>query len=172
MLALEDPASAERTRWRIAVAGVDRLLTDAGVDLTTKRDIVASSRNGRARNLAVQPTAKQLAAAYRPVRAVVDRILRRDYTVCDVNGPLECCLSDRSERSASAWSSLRQRVMNGNQATGFTAIIGSIVHMHVNRVLASEHNRTEFLIYDYLTQSYTSRLARERSRPVSPGVER
>ncbi|PYP91922.1 MAG: hypothetical protein DMG65_05640 [Candidatus Angelobacter sp. Gp1-AA117] len=41
-------------------------------------------------------------------------------------------------------------------------LAGSYVHMHLNRIFRSTHNVQEMVLYDFLTRTYDSVMARQK----------
>lgn len=57
----------------------------------------------------------------------------------------------------------------GKLAGPLTDLASSYVHMHVNRLIRASRRAHELVLYDFLSQLYDSRLAREaRSGSNSP----
>jgi thiopeptide-type bacteriocin biosynthesis protein len=51
----------------------------------------------------------------------------------------------------------------GRLTTGRDELATALVHMHVNRMLASDQRAQELVLYDFLARSYASQLARARA---------
>jgi thiopeptide-type bacteriocin biosynthesis protein len=153
----EEPADI---RWQLALPGMDRLMEDLGLSLEE-------------RLLALEPVA---AAFRREFRSTPDleralgkkhRALGKDVEVllrgtAEDAGPLAAFsrhFRARSQALKPLGEALRQTEARGALRRPLTEIVGSLLHMHVNRMLRAYHRPHEVVLYDLLLRQYRSRKA-------------
>lgn len=152
---------AAEARWRIAFAGVDRLLGDLGLDAAGKRAVARAARAGLGRRFAVDVLlARQLGERYRKERGGLGSLLD---PACDAGSPLSpalAALRQRSSRVAEPAAELGARERAGRLSRPLADIAGSLAHMFTNRLLRDAAVEQELALYDLLARSYEARLAR------------
>lgn len=138
-------------RWRLAVAGTDRLLADAGVPLDERRAAVKTWRDGYVREQGdTGDSAKRRSGRlFRDERAALAALLDGEAT----SPALRVGLAALDRRSEVAAPFLRQ-VPPGT--------LGSHVHMHVNRMLRAAQRTQELVVLDLLDRLYAARMARSK----------
>jgi thiopeptide-type bacteriocin biosynthesis protein len=148
-------------RWQLTLVGMDSFLRDAGFEPEQRyffADRVAGSY-GREFNLEGQarhPIQDKFRNERRALFALLDRTK-------DATSPLEpglATLRRRSERMVPILSELRQRGERGELTVPFPDIVGSLIHMHANRMLPTAAKAQEAVLYRFLENLYDSQLAR------------
>jgi len=162
---LDGDAGADN-RWRLTLAGMDRLLVDFGQDLAERRDLALRMRDTYAGRYRVGELQRHLAARLRQERGHLEQLLETHSEVApapltDLGAGL-AALSRRGRALAPIVTELRRRDGEGRLAPPFAQIIPSFIHMFVNRLTRSAGPEHEYILYDFLAQLYASRLARQR----------
>jgi thiopeptide-type bacteriocin biosynthesis protein len=142
------------TRWPLALVGIDRMLVDAGLSLRQRLELVAGWRDNRARSFDRARLKRHLADTFRRERKTIESILSSDLQSHDVTA-----FEARSARLAPAFADWRTAT-GSRRETDIGLLLGSLCHMHVNRMLQMDHNRQELVLYDLLSQFYKGQLAR------------
>jgi thiopeptide-type bacteriocin biosynthesis protein len=139
-------------RWQLALAGVDLLLTDFGLDTLAKRELVRSARGDSA------TLHRQMAANFRESREALELLLEAggDHPLA----PGLEALRTRSSRIRPIATELQHLDHNRRLAIPLRNLLPSYTHMHVNRLLRSAQLQQERVIYDYLARLYDARLSR------------
>jgi thiopeptide-type bacteriocin biosynthesis protein len=140
-------------RWRAAVAGVDRLLADAGLDVPSRQ---AAVRHWRDALVAEQGTtgsnAKQHAGRlFRTERAALEALLSG--TPEDPRALAVLAALDRR-------SAVQRPLLAGTDPN----ILGSYCHMHVNRLLRAAQRTQELVLYDLLDRCYAAAIGRAKAK--------
>lgn len=165
----EGPQGAEE-RWRLALRGIDALLDDLGLDLTARRALAERQRRDLGEELGADvPVGRALGRRYRELSGELEGLL--DFGR-DAESPLAPgieVLRARSGQLAPAAGALRQLDREGRLSVPLAEVAASLVHMHVNRMLRSDHRRQEFVLYDFLCRLYASRAARSSRAASQPG---
>ena len=150
-------------RWRLTLVGMDRLLEDAGLDVPRKLQLVREARNALQREFGGRKRLERsMAERFRRERAVLTALLEGS-----LNGesPLWSrlqVLQLRSERLGPVMDAFLTCEREGRLITPAPGILWSYLHMFANRLLRSAARQQELVLYDFLTQLYASKVAREK----------
>jgi thiopeptide-type bacteriocin biosynthesis protein len=156
---------APDARWRLALLGVDRLLDDAGFTVAEKSELVAAMRGGAMEQLGEgKPLRLQLDRDFRARRQELEALFDQARLPSDLEAG-RAALAERSRRSAPSWAELRRLESAEELTSPLAAIVPSLVHMNVNRLIHASAQAHEIVLYDYLARLYESALARSRERP-------
>ncbi|MGZ8779624.1 MAG: lantibiotic dehydratase [Thermoanaerobaculia bacterium] len=136
-------------RWQLMLAGIDRLYGDFGLDLPARLRLAERSRDAYGRQFQYDALRESLAECFRRDRPALQRLL---------DGSVAIPALDR--RSAEI-APLARELATRRLQSPLSAILPSIIHMFVNRLSRSAGPEHELVLYDYLVQSYRSRIARE-----------
>jgi thiopeptide-type bacteriocin biosynthesis protein len=151
-------------RWRLALVGMERLLTDFGFDLESKLSILTPVRTVFAKEFhADRALARQLGDRFRTERASL-RDLLDNIRIADVH-PLAPGLDifvQRSDRLGTVIDELKVREASGRLTSSCRDIVPSLLHMHANRLLRSAPREQEMVLYDFLARHHESRAAIQR----------
>ena len=138
-------------RWLGAMVGIDLLLADFAVEAKERLTLVARARAVYdARCRVDREFRRTLGRLYRQKRADVAGAFRRK----DVRAPFE----ERSRRLVDVVGRLRASEGAGNLRRPLGEILGSCIHMHVNRVLRVPAPQHELVVYDFLHRWYSERV--------------
>ncbi|TSC34141.1 lantibiotic dehydratase [Corallococcus sp. Z5C101001] len=153
-------------RWRLTLCGIDTVLTDLGLDLEGRRQLLASLRQGYGQEFSVDGAfERRLGERFRAHRQELEALLWRPWPA---EGPLAtglAALRRRSERQAPVLARLRACADQGLLTQPLERVAASLVHMHTNRALRTAARAQELVLYDFLHRLYTSRQAREKKQP-------
>jgi thiopeptide-type bacteriocin biosynthesis protein len=148
-------------RWQLTLCGIDALLRDAGLDLEQRYFFADHMAEMYGREFNLQGFARH------PIQDKFRKERRALFGLLDEakNGPtpLEpglAILRGRSERLASPLAELRLRDDRGELTVPFRDILGSLIHMHANRMLPTAARAQEAILYRFLENLYDSQLAR------------
>ncbi|MFF2542926.1 lantibiotic dehydratase [Kitasatospora sp. NPDC058063] len=134
------------SRWRAALVGIDRLLTELGLPRAEKRALVSAARDRfRAEFRVDQAVRRGIGDRFRRERAALENLLAGP-------GPAD----DTSAAVRSLAAELREGVRTGQIGTPIAALAGNYVHLHANRVLRSAARAQELLLYDFLSRLYAA----------------
>lgn len=156
-LALPDPpesarpaAEAEHKGWLLAARGIDELLTAFALNQSAKLAFVSARREAFAREFGLdKPLRLQLDARYRQHRAALRAALA---------APDPASLPLGAQLPAVA-RQLLARHAQGQLEVALSALLGSYVHMLVNRAVSNRPRLHELLVYDFMARYYQGRLA-------------
>ena len=150
-------------RWRLGLRALDALLDDLGLTLEEKSTVAGRCRAGFGAELHVDKHfEEQLSQRYRREHKPLEELLARVAPAAEPwSAGLEA-LRRRSERLRPVGERLRLAEREGRLTVSVLGLAESFLHMHVNRLLVSDHRAQELILYDFLDRLYRSRLARLR----------
>src|SRR5262249_9605178 len=127
-------------RWRLALQGMDRLLSDLGFDLETRRAVIRRARDSFAVEFRGDVGFQhQLGTKFRLERAALEALLAAARGSDDRLAPGREVLQLRSERLAPIVDELRSCARAGRLTVPLPELAISYLHMHANRLLRSAH---------------------------------
>jgi class I lanthipeptide synthase len=170
---LSNGTATSNARWQSAILGVDALLADLAFDHGARLAIVRSARKSWGRRVGVDAeTGRQLGKKFRKVQVEVAPLLDGgigdDHPLTGAAG----VFAARSRRNQPIAARLHALANDARLDRPLALLAESYVHMHLNRLFRAEQNLHEVVIYDFLVQLYTRRLARlkgtneSRERPA------
>jgi thiopeptide-type bacteriocin biosynthesis protein len=149
-------------RWRLALVGMDLLLSDLGFDLETRCMVLNKTRDTFAAEFHCDAEfARQLATKFRPERKGLEALLDPATTAhAPFAGALDV-LRRRSQALAPVMAELRACAQAGRLSVLLTELAPSYLHMHANRMLRSAQRAQELVLYDFLSRLYQSQTVRK-----------
>lgn len=145
-------------RWRLALLGIDRLLSDFGLDLAAQVEWAKEQRRTFGIEFGVDGRVGQhVGQLYRRLRPMLDHLTNADG---DGDNPMSEAVDifrRRSDLIRPEVECLRRLHLDVRD------MAGHFVHMHANRLLRSHHRAQELVLYNLLYRIYTAQLARSRS---------
>jgi thiopeptide-type bacteriocin biosynthesis protein len=152
-------------RWQTAVAGIDRLLADLGLEVEARQALMERTAKAFAAEFRADATLRrQIGDKYRGERNRLESLLRRDDEIASLPSAAAEILNRRSRQFAPIVAELQDLARGGQLGSSLADLAASYVHMHVNRLLASAHRAQELLLYDFLRRLYESQVARSGCR--------
>jgi thiopeptide-type bacteriocin biosynthesis protein len=139
-------------RWQLTLRGMDGLLDDLGLSLDDRAAVIDRARDEAMAEFAADADLTHgLGARYRALRRRVEAILAPDWTTQGFAEPAKIferrSAKIRRLHSEAIWPSDRDLRMG---------IAGSLVHMHINRMLIDPSRAQELMLYDFLSRHYLS----------------
>ncbi len=150
-------------RWRVALLGLDRLLSDFEFNLPTKRAIVENWRLDLAREFQVNAgMKKELSDRFRQERKALEGWLSKPSEASEASAMSEKVFRQRSGEIIPIVASLKTIEKTNGLTSPLSMLAASYLHMHVNRLLISTHRAHELVLYDFLVRLYDSKIALAR----------
>lgn len=144
-----------KVRWHLAFTSMNLLLAGLGLELPARRALVNNMGRSQEKSFAVTPHyKKQISERFRSERALLEKLLD-DPTAGGFPQEAVAAL----QRYAARLTGIREEAREINAS--IQELAGSFIHMHLNRIFRSSPNAQEMVLYDFLTRTYDSRLARE-----------
>jgi len=157
-------------RWRVAIMGIDRLLSDFGFGDGEKAESIRRWAEISQAEFKVRIFGKkQLAERFRNERRRLAPLLDES---AESRSEWEFALrafERRSARNRVPCAELQQMAAQGKLTQTLNDLAATYVHMHVNRLIRAEQRAHELVLYDFLNQLYEAKLARKsQSGSISP----
>lgn len=154
-----------RLRWRLTLRGMDALLDDLRLGLEVKQAITQGARTSLGDEFHADEGTfqEQLQHRYRRERRELEALLSQSP---GEQGPTQAGLQAFARRGAllrPTVERLRQEEREGRLTVPIAHLAGSLLHMHVNRMLPDEQRAQELILHDFLNRTYRSRRARQGS---------
>jgi len=135
-------------RWRVGLRTTDAIWVALGLDVRARKRLALAARDGFRKEFAdTGEGAVQIGAKFRELR----RELEAGFPL--VPGPPVAPGFDGLPR-------IREAFDQGLIQEDLARLAGSLSHMHLNRLLRSDHRETEWVLMEFLARLYESRLAR------------
>lgn len=151
-------------RWRLALRGIDSLLTDFNFNVEVKHIVLKQVREAFAREFRVdQNLRSQLSEKYRRDRKNLESLFNPAPNEDSPLSPGFAVLRHRSERLTHIIAELKSCEQSGRLSLPLMELMPNYIHMHVNRLLRTDHRAQEMVLYDFLTRFYESQVVRTRS---------
>jgi len=145
----------ESKSWKAALLSVDYLLNDFGMELSDKQQFTSICKNSFAREFGLEKQHNKearlkLDKKYREHTSAIREIFRPDK---DENlNTIHKIFEKRSKANKSCINELQAKLSHEE----VHEIIGSFVHMSLNRIFSGKQRLQEMIIYDFLSRYYTS----------------
>lgn len=161
MLGGEDAADV---RWRLALAGLHRLLADFGLEGEAAEAVLERMQTACAREHdADLDLKKQMSDRLRREGEALERLLGAGDDPSHPFAPALEALRRRSDALAPALAELRAAAEAGRLDLSLPQLFPSFAHMSMNRFLRSNNRAQELVIYDFLLRLTHSRRMRARA---------
>ena len=135
-------------RWPLALRGVDMLLSDLGLSLDIKREVIRQS---------LQTFGEEFRVS---ARKGLETLIAPAYDQQSPKAPGIAILTRRSYQLAPIVTELRACQQAGLLSRPLSALAQSYIHMYINRLLPSAQRAQELVLYELLLRLYDSQPAR------------
>lgn len=163
LLDLTDGEEGEQIRWQFALRSIDELLDTFSYDPAGKLQLLESLKEGFTMEHGGGKELKlQLDNKFRNVRKLVEDILNRSLDPEREILPLIELLDWKKEQLAPVAKTIRDLKDAERLQVPLNDLMGSYIHMMLNRIFKSRQRTFEMVIYDLLYRYYKSMLARKK----------
>jgi thiopeptide-type bacteriocin biosynthesis protein len=160
LAALRDDSDALAWRWKLALCGVDTMLSAFGMD-GTAADWTAARCAAYAHEFAPSKVVlRQISDRFRRERDSLVQTLQLARSLEAEEYPALAALRRRNERFAALGAALGRLDRAGRLTAPFAEVAASLAHLHVNRMLRLQQRFQEYVIFDFLRRLRHSVLAR------------
>lgn len=160
-------------RWRLGLVAADRMLADLGLTLPEKVKFARARLEAfRHEFRAGGSTLRKIGANFRRSRPMLEEWFRTCQERLDGNGPLRDAeaagLEPILQRSDALSELLSAHTAESRQV--IHQVLPSLLHMSVNRLIASEPRSEEWAMFETLERLYVSAQARKQALGGGPGA--
>jgi thiopeptide-type bacteriocin biosynthesis protein len=155
---LDDQDAGLDARWKLCLYATDRLLADAGLTLTQRRDWAKTGAAGYRREYPNAPNLESgIARRWRAERAGLTTLL--DDSSDHPYEPARQVFRERSEQATPLLAELVDLDRRGFLTVPPTQLLYSFNHLHAIRLLRSAARTHELILHGFLDRYYASRIA-------------
>lgn len=154
----------EQIRWVWGLRAVDELLDGCGLSLREKHTLLSHLRDSFGTEFNMDKSLKlQLNDKYRNNRKIIELVMDREKDLQHDMYPLIQVLQERSQCLAPVTAAIVERHKAGVLEVPFYSLLGSYIHMMINRIATTDPRKQEMVMYEFLSRHYQSALAREKA---------
>ena len=165
-LTLLDGQNDER-RWHWAIVGISALLEDFCLGLQERAEMMRRMSRGLEREMHIDGVHRdRLNQRLRELRGTVRTLLDGPY-----DGALSGVITTRTSANRSSVDAIASARADESLTSPFTDIVGSVIHMFVNRLMRSDARAHEMLLYGLLAQHYETAQRRRAQPSVVTSIE-
>jgi lantibiotic biosynthesis protein len=166
----------EHIRWLWAMRAIDGLFDVFRIPVSDRMKVCDAMRLSFASEFnADNFLREQVNAKFRSNRSRIEHIMNKKNDSESSLQPLIAILNEKNSAMESTAVSLKELIDKGQAEVPLFDLLGSYIHMLVNRVVASKARLHEMVLYDFLYRYYKGMLAQgagisgKRSDAVIPG---
>jgi hypothetical protein len=150
----------DNERWMVGMAAIDSFLSVFEYDMMARKKLTEHLRTGFFKEFQVNAmTKKDLSTKYRNHKNEIDRFMKSNPDSND----LKALLLERNQIILTAANGIREAL----EPERLDDVLGSHIHMMMNRLFDSNNRQCEMILYDLLCSYYTSVLAREKKAQLT-----
>lgn len=162
MLSLLDADSGGEIRWQIAIRSVDDYLDDFGLSFGEKQELITNLGTAFGREHGINKEMKvALDSKFRKLKAKVEQVLNREKDVESDYYPIIGLIGQRSAANKPTIEKLHAMKAGGHLQKGLNDLLGSLLHMNLDRLFMGRNRTNEFIVYDLLHRHYKGVAARQ-----------
>ncbi|MBS1605449.1 MAG: lantibiotic dehydratase, partial [Bacteroidetes bacterium] len=145
-------------RWMWALLAIDNLLDCFDIADKDKLRLLQQLRDAFASEFRLdKPLKTQLNDKYRVYRTEIGTLMQAGEPLTDQWHPLVSILAERSAAMQPIAARINALLSEGRLEVTLTSLLGSYIHMMVNRIVTSDSRLHELVIYDFLCRTYVTR---------------
>jgi lantibiotic biosynthesis protein len=145
----------ENIRWLLTMRSVDELLNSFEITAENKVKLTEMLSKSFAREFNADKFLKeQLNAKYRNYRSDIEKIMRSENDESSNLQPLLRILTEQQQQTKQTAAAIREALQTDTVEVPLTELLGSYIHMLVNRITSSKARLHEMVIYDFLHRYY------------------
>lgn len=153
----------EKYRWFFGIRAIDTLLDDFHFELERKLELLTILKENFGREFGINKGLRdQLKNKYRDSREEITIVLDRSQDAESEMKPLFDLLARKSEAIKPVVKNLEEREKQETLLPALNDLMGSYIHMLMNRLFKSKQRVHELVVYDFLWNVYKSTLARQK----------
>lgn len=151
----------EEVRWLITLRTIDQLLDAFNITPAAKVEFTEMLRQSFATEFKADKFLKsQLNAKFRNYRPAIEKIMNKSLDETSELKPLLDILKLKQELIKPVALEILEAVKNKLVDVSLTELLGSYIHMLVNRIISSKARLHEMVIYDFLNRHYKGEIAK------------
>ncbi len=159
----------EQIRWLWAMRAIDGLFDVFEIPVSGRMNMCDTMRQSFASEFnADNFLREQVNAKFRSNRSLIEQIMNKKNDEESSLRPLIEILNEKNSAMASIAMSLRNVIEKGQGEVPLFDLLGSYIHMLVNRVVATKARLHEMVLYDFLYRYYKGVRAQDTALSANP----
>jgi thiopeptide-type bacteriocin biosynthesis protein len=157
----------EEIRWLFGLRAIDNLLDDFSYNINQKLELLENLKEGFGKEFGMNKSLKlQLDKKYRDSRSLINDFFQDKYREESIESLTEL-LNKKSVNSKSIYVEILKKESENLLDVTLNNLMGSYIHMLMNRLFMSKQRLNEMAVYDFLYRYYKSEMAKKKihSRP-------
>ncbi|MFP4022884.1 MAG: thiopeptide-type bacteriocin biosynthesis protein [Thiohalospira sp.] len=160
-ISLIEGYEGEIIRWLFALRAIDQLLEDFGFTDFKKLELLYVLKEGFGNEFGMNKSLKlQLDKKFRDNREKINNIFKNRYESEDI-GVIINLLKRKSNESKNVIQEILKREKETRLEKPLNDLLGSYIHMLMNKLFKSKQRIHEMVIYDFLYRYYKSEIAKK-----------
>jgi lantibiotic biosynthesis protein len=149
----------EPIRWQWGLKMIDNYLTDFGLSLSEKKDLMERMKISFAQEFKMDKALKlQIDQRFRDNRQIIERILNNDLNESHEFAPLFEAIMYKSEKT----KEIIKQIKSKKSEIELHKYLSDTIHMTVNRTISDNQRTHELVMYDFLYRYYLGEGAKKK----------
>ncbi|MFS4449038.1 thiopeptide-type bacteriocin biosynthesis protein [Maribacter sp. 2307UL18-2] len=166
-LGLIEGDEGERLRWLFGLRAIDNLLNAFNYELEEKASLLEELKTDFGVEFGMsRPLKKQLDSKYRREKKSIENFFELDRKIKNDYYPILKILSDEREKLEKIAQQILFMAESERLKISINSLLGSYIHMLMNRLFKSKNRLNEMVSYDFLFRYYRSKMARTKNSNV------
>lgn len=164
VLKLLEGDKGDELRWKFALKGVNDMLHDFGYTIEQKEELMISLREGFRKEFKAtsKESQKQLSEHFRKYRKDIELILIPEIDQQHEYEEVWKVAAKKRNDWADSIQKIKYYAKSEKSNLSLDTLMGSYIHIFLNRFMRSKQRAHELVIYDFLSQYYHSTIARQK----------
>lgn len=162
----------EQYRWQVTLKAIDFILHDFHHDTHQKRDFLKMLHDSFSQEFGIGASEqKKISERFGNNKQLIQKIMNDELdTEEDLHKAINVfCIDSNGYQDAIHKILSASSVVNDGQQ--INKLLGSYLHMFINRMFVSNQRKIELVIYDYLLKYYESKIARDKKKNATPHLQ-
>ena len=154
----------EKLRWLFGIRSIDHLLECFSYTIEEKLNIMDALKTGFGEEFGMsRPLKKQLDSKYRKERSTIEGFMEFTSESEPDYEPILDIFNLKAKMFKSISEQILQIEKNNELNIELNSLMGSYIHMTMNRLFKSKNRLNEMVCYDFLHRHYKSKIARMKN---------
>jgi lantibiotic biosynthesis protein len=151
----------EPIRWQWGLKMIDNYLTDFGLSISEKKDLMEKMKTSFANEFNMNKALKlQIDQRFRDNRQTIERILNKELNETHEYAPLFQAITNKSEIA----KAIIEQIKSQKFEIELSKYLSDTIHMTVNRTISDNQRTHELVMYDFLYRYYLAEEAKKLKR--------
>jgi len=161
-IALDFVKQDENLRWLLGLKMIDVLLSDFGLSLSEKSDLLNTLQDNFGKEFGINTDyRRQFGQKYRTEKNRIEKVLDKNSEQNDEYVHLFKPIFENSEASKIVIKEIKNNITE-IKSPSLNDLLSSYIHMMLNRLFRTQQRTHELVLYDYLFRYYNSLQARQK----------